>query len=86
MARDPIVLNVAEKPSVARALAQVFAQCQGAVDRGMTRANGNIQVFCSERVRFPLIYEQGHGTNVRGPGMSNASPSQDFFLGCNMAL
>ena len=68
--REPVVLNVAEKPSVARALAQVFSRANGSIDRGMSRANGNIQIFRAEHVCFPSVFSQGHGVHVNGPGKS----------------
>jgi len=64
--REPVVLNVAEKPSVARALAQVFSRMNGSVDRGMSRANGNIQVMRADHVCFPDIYCQGNGLTLTG--------------------
>lgn len=60
------VLNVAEKPSVARALAGVFAQSQGSRDKGMIRNNA-AQVFTCENVTFPNIMMQGDGRH-HGPG------------------
>jgi len=54
------VLNVAEKPSVARALAAVFASSPGARDRTRTRG-GNPPLFEIENVQFPFIFTQGHG-------------------------
>jgi DNA topoisomerase-3 len=64
--REPVVLNVAEKPSVARALAQVFSRMNGSIDRGMTRANGNIQIMRADNVAFPDIYCQGNGATING--------------------
>lgn len=55
------VLNVAEKPSVARALAQVFGR-----QDDMQRPN-NIQVFRHSRVEFPHIFQQGNGVRMEGP-------------------
>jgi DNA topoisomerase-3 len=63
--RPPICLNVAEKPSVARALAGVFARLDGAQDRGM-RSDAH-QVFTHENVCFPSVFQQGHGQPVNGP-------------------
>ena len=58
--REPRVLNVAEKPSVARALAAVFAQMNpGVQDQGMRRDTH--QVFTCEHVQFPAIRTQGNG-------------------------
>jgi DNA topoisomerase-3 len=55
------VLNVAEKPSVARSLAQVFGR-----QSDMQRPH-NIQVFRHERVEFPHIFQQGNGLRLDGP-------------------
>lgn len=63
--RSPVCLNVAEKPSVARALAGVFARLDGARDRGM-RQDAH-QVFTHENVRFPSVFQQGHGNPINGP-------------------
>jgi DNA topoisomerase III len=60
------VLNVAEKPSVARALASVFSRMPGARDRGMRREAH--QIFTHENVNFPSVWSQGHGTMIQGPG------------------
>jgi len=62
----PTVLNVAEKPSVARSLSQVFGRMPGAVDRGMRREAN--QVFTHENVCFPNVYQQGDGRMMNGPG------------------
>ena len=64
--RHPVVLNVAEKPSVARALASVFGQYNpGVQDRGMRREQGSHQVFTHENVQFPNVFQQsGHGRQV----------------------
>eukprot|EP00548_Thalassiothrix_antarctica_P008807 CAMPEP_0194152402 /NCGR_PEP_ID=MMETSP0152-20130528/52128_1 /TAXON_ID=1049557 /ORGANISM="Thalassiothrix antarctica, Strain L6-D1" /LENGTH=782 /DNA_ID=CAMNT_0038856867 /DNA_START=182 /DNA_END=2531 /DNA_ORIENTATION=+ len=61
------VLNVAEKPSVARALASVFSQMPGAQDRPMRRDVH--QIFLQENVCFPQIFQQGRGEmqNYGGP-------------------
>ena len=71
--REIKVLNVAEKPSVARALAQVFRNCHGpggpasAVrDRGSQRDVH--ELFTHENVHFPDVYIQGDGRTVNGPG------------------
>ena len=56
----PIVLNVAEKPSVARALSQVFASSPGSRPRP-NQTGGPAQVFECENVSFPSLYQQGHG-------------------------
>ena len=69
--RNPTVLNVAEKPSVARALAAVFARMHGSQDGGMVR-EGN-QVFTHTNVSFPNIYSQGDGRIIHGPGERSAA-------------
>lgn len=60
------VLNVAEKPSVARALAEVFSQIQGSRDQPMTRGEA-AQIFVCENVSFPSVLTQGNGRPVNGP-------------------
>lgn len=60
-----VVLNVAEKPSVARSLAGVFGHMPGVQDRGMRREGA--QVFTHERVQFPNIFTQGQGIRMQGP-------------------
>lgn len=60
----PTVLNVAEKPSVARALAGVFSRIPGARDTPMRRDAH--QIFTAENVSFPLIFSQGEGRPQRG--------------------
>ena len=52
--RNLVVLNVAEKPSVARALAAVFDQMPGSSSRQAQR-NHAAQVFTHENVKFPSI-------------------------------
>ena len=64
--QPPIVLNVAEKPSVARSLAAVFGRLPGAQDKGMRREVH--QIFRHENVCFPSVYAQGHGQLIQGPG------------------
>jgi DNA topoisomerase-3 len=59
----PIVLNVAEKPSVARALAGVFNNMPQSRDGGMRRDAH--QIFTHENVCFPLIFSQGTGQDSR---------------------
>jgi DNA topoisomerase-3 len=71
MVNPPTVLNVAEKPSVARALAAVFARMPGARDAGMRREAH--QIFTHENVCFPNVYAQGEGRIIEGPGKSVAS-------------
>lgn len=60
-----VVLNVAEKPSVARSLAEVFSSMPGSQDRPMQR--GAAQIFVSENVRFPSVFRQGNGQHINGP-------------------
>lgn len=60
-----IVLNVAEKPSVARALAQVFSQMPGSQNRPNVR-NPAAQIFCHDNVQFPKITTQGSGQMQQG--------------------
>ncbi|KAL9183480.1 hypothetical protein ACHAXT_004336 [Thalassiosira profunda] len=59
----PIVLNVAEKPSVARALAQVFGGQPGSRPRN-NQHSGAAQVFEIEHVCFPPLFRQGEGRPV----------------------
>lgn len=66
--REVKVLNVAEKPSVARALVQVFARMPGTRDRGMRREAH--QIFTQENVNFPNVMLQGDGRTIQGPGAS----------------
>jgi DNA topoisomerase-3 len=66
--REVQVLNVAEKPSVARSLASVFARMPGARDMGMRREAH--QVFTAQNVQFPALHTQGHGQHSNGPGES----------------
>jgi DNA topoisomerase III len=67
------VLNVAEKPSVARALAQVFRNCHGTGGPGVAavRDRGSQrdvhELFTHENVHFPNVYTQGDGRTVHGP-------------------
>jgi hypothetical protein len=64
------VLNVAEKPSVARALAQVFRNCHGPTVRVQDRGSQRDvhELFIHENVHFPNVYTQGDGRIVNGPG------------------
>lgn len=90
--RSIVVLNVAEKPSVARALAGVFDQIPGSSSRPMTR-NAAAQVFTHENVQFPSILSQrnnnhhpnnnNHNNNIVGHTMITTSirghlASQEF--------
>ena len=59
------VLNVAEKPSVARALAGVFSRMPGSQDQPMQRQAA--QIFHCNNVNFPSVYSQGEGRLIHGP-------------------
>jgi hypothetical protein len=72
-----VVLNVAEKPSVARALAGVFGQMPGVQDRGMRRDGA--QIFTHEGVKFPNVFSQGQGIRMQGP----CTFYVEFFLPCS---
>ena len=61
--REPRVLNVAEKPSVARSLAAAFARMPGAQDGGMRRDVH--QVFTCQGCPFPALHAQGNGLELR---------------------
>ena len=65
------VLNVAEKPSVARALAQVFRNCSGPGGAGAVRDRGSQrdvhELFTQENVHFPNVLMQGDGRTSNGP-------------------
>lgn len=63
--RSPTILNVAEKPSVARSLADVFSRIPGSVDRGMRRQAH--QIFTQDNVSFVNIFAQGHGRLLTEP-------------------
>lgn len=65
MGQELKVLNVAEKPSVARALAEVFSRMPGARDQGMRREAH--QIFTHESVNFPSVLAQGDGRMIQGP-------------------
>ena len=58
-----IVLNVAEKPSVARALAQVFGSTPGSRPKNAP-SGGAAQIFECDNVRFPALSRQGTGRPV----------------------
>lgn len=59
------VLNVAEKPSVARALAEAFGRMPGSQDAGMQRQAN--QVFTHRNVIFPSVRVQGNGQLLQQP-------------------
>ena len=58
------ILNVAEKPSVARALASVFSQMPNSRDTPPVR-NQPAQIFVIENVFFPSIMMQGLGNMIQ---------------------
>ena len=58
-----IVLNVAEKPSVARSLAQVFANTPGSRPNNNPRREA-AQIFECDNVMFPPLHQQGQGRQV----------------------
>lgn len=62
---DIKVLNVAEKPSVARALAGVFKNMPQSRERAMRRDAA--QIFEHDNVCFPRIFLQGNGQTMEGP-------------------
>ncbi|CAB9506981.1 topoisomerase 3-alpha [Seminavis robusta] len=64
--REIRVLNVAEKPSVARALAGVFSGMQGSRQHGGPRREA-AQIFEHHNVRFPEIFRQGNGQRSNAP-------------------
>ena len=69
---EPRVLNVAEKPSVARSLAAAFARRPGARDGGMTRLVH--QVFTCHACPFPPLHTQGQGVELpRNNNHNNAT-------------
>lgn len=94
MAGALTILNVAEKPSVARALAEVFAQTPGARDTGPIRGQ-RAQIFSCDNVIFPLVTTQGDGrhhgsasnrphkmitTSVRGHLASQGNYEHIFYI------
>ena len=62
------VLNVAEKPSVARALATAFSRMPGAREAAPMRREA-AQIFTHDNVCFPDIYSQGTGQQNGGRGV-----------------
>eukprot|EP00934_Nitzschia_sp_Nitz4_P004207 Nitzschia sp. Nitz4//scaffold51_size120721//6573//9592//NITZ4_003714-RA/size120721-snap-gene-0.31-mRNA-1//-1//CDS//3329553823//4197//frame0 len=54
--RGPVILNVAEKPSVARSLAAAFQRIPGSNDAGMRREAA--QIFTHNNVQFPDVFRQ----------------------------
>lgn len=68
MPNNVTVLNVAEKPSVARALAQVFSRFNtGVQDRGSQRTGNSNQVFTHENVQFPDVMRQPYHPSAAPP-------------------
>jgi DNA topoisomerase III len=63
--REIRVLNVAEKPSVARALSAVFSQMQGSQQLQMRREAA--QIFEHRNIRFPEVFRQGTGQRSNAP-------------------
>lgn len=59
-----VVLNVAEKPSVGRALAQVFGSMPGSRTSQPPHSGGPAQIFECENVHFPSLNQQGSGRAV----------------------
>ncbi|KAL3919853.1 MAG: hypothetical protein SGILL_003543 [Bacillariaceae sp.] len=64
--RPPTILNVAEKPSVARALAAAFHHMPQAREGAPMRREA-AQIFTHENVQFPNIFQQGQGHRSSGP-------------------
>lgn len=67
------VLNVAEKPSVARALAGVFAEMPQSRPNPNIRSNhsnNNIQIFSCSNVTFPFVHSQGNGTFISSSSLN----------------
>jgi len=72
-----VVLNVAEKPSVARSLADVFSGCPGAGPREQHRhALSGTQVLVVHNVRIGGDDAAPH--TMVGYGLSSSSPSTGF--------
>ena len=59
-----VVLNVAEKPSVARSLAQVFSSTPGSRPNHNHQHSGPAQISEVQNVMFPALYQQGSGRPV----------------------
>ena len=55
----PTVLNVAEKPSVARSLAAAFARIPQSRENGPMRREA-AQIFTHDNVMFPYIFSQAN--------------------------
>ena len=64
------VLNVAEKPSVAIALAGVFAEMPQSRPNPNIRSNHNIQIFSCSNVTFPFVHSQGNGTFISSTSLN----------------
>ena len=60
--RTPVLLNVAEKPSVARSLAAVFHRMPQSREGAPMRREA-AQIFTHENVVFPDIFTQANGRN-----------------------
>ena len=70
--RIPILLNVAEKPSVARSLAAVFHRMPQSKETAPMRREA-AQIFSHENVVFPDIYSQANGNNNNNNGNNNSN-------------
>jgi DNA topoisomerase-3 len=67
-----VVLNVAEKPSVARALAGVFSRMPQSQEEGVMRREA-AQIF-THTVVFPDVYSQAQTNNGARQGQANGPP------------
>jgi len=69
--QSPIVLNVAEKPSVARALSLVFSQMPGSISCPVPSQYNGRGKFLSkfENVTFPSVFLQQPPTTPNGNNM-----------------
>jgi DNA topoisomerase-3 len=65
--RTPVLLNVAEKPSVARSLAAVFHRMPQSREGAPMRREA-AQIFTHDNVVFPDIFTQANGGNGNGNG------------------
>mmetsp|Transcript_40254 Transcript_40254/g.45985 ORF Transcript_40254/g.45985 Transcript_40254/m.45985 type:complete len:126 (-) Transcript_40254:147-524(-) len=63
----PVVLNVAEKPSVAKALAAVFNRMPESRDVVQSMPRDEAQIFTQDNVLFPDVYSQGNNNNNNPP-------------------
>ena len=65
------VLNVAEKPSVARALSGVFSRIPQSREQPPVRGQA-AQIFVIDNVQFPSVITQGTGNIIHGNGNNAA--------------